>query len=521
MPRVHPRFWAGTVLLCGLLLSSPVAAADDLAARIEAVIHGPDYRQARWGILVVDSQSGEVLYAHNADQLFLPASTTKLYSCSNALDALGADYRFETPVCRRGDVKDGRLAGDLILVAQGDLTLGGRTDTSGRLAFKDHDHTYADDTNKAELTDTDPLAGLKAMARQVAAARIRQISGDVLIDDRLFVRAQGSGSGPSLLSPIIVNDNVVDIVVRPGAEAGKPAVVQLRPESSFFQVDAQVDTVAEGRSPRIDVHFPGSRSVVVRGRIPLKSKPLVRIHAVDEPAAFARALFIEVLRREGITVAASELQSPSATLPEKNNYSSLPRVAVFTSPPFAEVIKVTLKVSHNLYASTLPLLVAVRHGQTTLADGLRWQRGFLKDLGIEVESISFAGGAGGNNADAVTPRASVQLLRALARRPDYKALQAGLPVLGVDGTLSDVVPADSPARGKVLAKTGTLLWYDVMNERYLLTSKALAGTLTTSRGRGLTLALYVNGVPLPRGVTPLREGKVLGKLCEIIYQHAP
>jgi D-alanyl-D-alanine carboxypeptidase/D-alanyl-D-alanine-endopeptidase (penicillin-binding protein 4) len=91
----------------------------------------------------------------------------------------------------------------------------------------------------------------------------------------------------------------------------------------------------------------------------------------------------------------------------------------------------------------------------------------------------------------------------------------------VDGTLVDAAPPGSPAIGKVLAKTGTLVWFDIMNNRELLTSKALAGTMTTAKGRALTVALYVNGVPLPRGVAPSREGKVLGKLCDIIYQYAP
>ena len=60
-----------------------------------------------------------------------------------------------------------------------------------------------------------------------------------------------------------------------------------------------------------------------------------------------------------------------------------------------------------------------------------------------------------------------------------------------------------------------------MNDRQLLTSKALAGTMTTAKGRELTLAIYVNGVPLPKGVASSREGKAIGKLCEIIYVNAP
>ncbi len=509
------------LFLCTPLLFPPLAGAgNDLATRIETVTNRTEYRQAHWGILIMDAQSGETLYAHNPDKLFFPASTTKLYSCAAALDALGPDYRFETPVYSRGTVKDGRLLGDLILVARGDLTLGGRTDANGRMAFKDYDHTYANGNTKAELTEPSPLAGLKSLAQQIAAAGIHHVQGDVLIDDRLFTRSRGSGSGPGLLTPIVVNDNVVDVVVTPADEPGQPASVRMRPETTFVQMDAQVDTVGEDGPLRVDIRSAGPHSFVVRGRIPVKAKPLIRIYSVEDPAQYARALFIETLRGHGVGVSASPLQPPGAELPEKDSYAKLGRVAVFTSPPFSEVVKVTLKVSHNLYASTLPLLVAAHNGRKTVADGLHRQRKFLADLGLDVDSISFGGGAGGANADAVTPRASVQLLQALAKRSDYKALHAGLAILGVDGTLADAVAADSPARGKVHAKTGTLTWDDIMNGRTLLTSKALAGTMTTASGRSLIVALYVNGVPLPKGVTSTREGKAIGELCEIIYQHA-
>ena len=71
-----------------------------------------------------------------------------------------------------------------------------------------------------------------------------------------------------------------------------------------------------------------------------------------------------------------------------------------------------------------------------------------------------------------------------------------------------------------LACHGTLWWTDVLNERALLRSKALAGTMTTAQGKPLVFAMFVNDVPLPPRVTPSREGQVLGKLSEIIYQYA-
>jgi D-alanyl-D-alanine carboxypeptidase/D-alanyl-D-alanine-endopeptidase (penicillin-binding protein 4) len=507
---------------CLLALAPPSPAGDDLSGRIESVIRGPDYKHSRWGLLAVDGETGKVVYEHNADQLFAPASVTKLFSCGAALVALGADHKFETPVYARGELTDGRLKGDLVLVARGDLCLGGRTDSHGKLAFKDHDHIYAGWlSTKVELTDTDPLAGLAELARQVKAAGIRRVEGDVLVDDRFFDRARGSGSGPVLLTPIVVNDNLIDVTVTPADRPGRPAAVALRPQTAWVQIDAQVDTVAAGKKTKISVDHVGPQRYVLRGQVPAGSPPVVRICPIDEPNGFARALFIEALRREGVEVAASILRPPTEELPGKDAYARLRRVALYTSPPLSEYLKVTLKVSHNLYASILPLLLAVKDGKRTLPEGMRRQGKVLADLGVDVGSISLESGAGGGNGDRVTPRATVQLLQGLARRPDFGAFKAALPVLGVDGTLVGVLPAGSPARGKVWAKTGTYGDSDLLNDRMLLRSKALAGVMTTKAGRPLFIALFVNEVPQPPDVDTPREGKVLAHLCEILYEHTP
>src|SRR5205807_3917966 len=133
----------------------------------------------------------------------------------------------------------GTLDGDLILVASGDLTLGGRTTEKGEIAFQDTDHTYANGALDAALTPQDPLAGIDDLARQVKAAGIRKIKGDVLIDDRLFSHAEGSGSGPSQVTPIVVNDNVLDFTFE-ATEPGQPAKTSWRPHTALIQVEFDV-----------------------------------------------------------------------------------------------------------------------------------------------------------------------------------------------------------------------------------------------------------------------------------------
>jgi D-alanyl-D-alanine carboxypeptidase/D-alanyl-D-alanine-endopeptidase (penicillin-binding protein 4) len=522
MLLAHPRRLA-VLTIALIFLPSPFArAAGALDARIQEIIGRPEYKHSRWGLLVVDADNDKPVYAHNADALFAPASVTKLFTCAAALATFGPDHRFRTPVYRRGELVEGTLKGDLILVAKGDPTLGGRTEANGHLAFKNSDHTYATFTSTLpELTEPDPLAGLRALARQVRDSGIRKVEGDVLIDDRLFALSFGSGSGPKIVTPIVVNDNLLDILITPGKAAGELAAAQVRPQNDFLQVDVQVETVAQEEKAKITVDLAGLDRYVLRGCIPVGSRPVVRICPVTNPTLFARGLFIETLRHEGVSVKVNPLSRPTATLPDKDSYAGLTTVARYESPPLSELLKVILKVSHNLYASTLPLLLAAKHGQRTLAEGMALEGKVLAELGVDVKDLALESGAGGGACDHVTPRATVQLLQIMARRPDFSVYRAALPILGVDGTLADAVGEDSPARGKVRAKTGTYVDDDLLNDRTYLRCKSLAGVMTTKSGRKLAFAIFLNDMPLRSGGHSSSAGKVLGRLCEVLYQHTP
>src|SRR5262249_3191413 len=207
--------------------------------------------------------------------------------------------------------------GDLILVASGDPTMGGRNTPDGHIDYTSFDHTYANAVPGATLTPEDPLAGLDDLARQVAAAGIRRVGGNVLVDARLFDQMP---KDEYVLSPILINDNVIDLSVRP-AGVGQAATVSARPQTTAYQVQSAVQTVPAGQELNLTVESPQPGQIVVRGQIPADTPEALRIFQIADPPAFARTLFIEALQRQGVTVAAAPTgANPAAQLPPSGSY---------------------------------------------------------------------------------------------------------------------------------------------------------------------------------------------------------
>ena len=77
----------------------------------------------RYGYVLIDALSGEVLSERNADRSFIPASLSKIPTALVALDTLGVDHRFETRLLADGRIDGGVLYGNLHLVGSGDPTL--------------------------------------------------------------------------------------------------------------------------------------------------------------------------------------------------------------------------------------------------------------------------------------------------------------------------------------------------------------------------------------------------------------
>ncbi|CAN5516214.1 D-alanyl-D-alanine carboxypeptidase/D-alanyl-D-alanine-endopeptidase [soil metagenome] len=518
----------GTGLAAGALATAGIAnvraqdaatpVADDLTAAIEAILDDPRFLPSRLGVYVADRATGEAVYSYHADEWFLAASTTKVFAGSAALDVIGADHRFETPVYRTGEIgADGTLEGDLILVAVGDPTMGGRDTSDGTIAYTALDHIYANGfPTLAELTPQDPLDGLNDPATQIAAAGISQINGDVIIDDRLFPTTP---KDDYLLSPVWINDNLIDFTLTPG-ESGAATTLAWRPMTAALQVENQVTIGAAGDDPAVDVSSPEPGKILLTGTIPADIAQAVFTFQIEDPSSFARILLIEALETAGVTVTAKPTgANPVDVLPVSGSYAPANQVAVHQSLPFGENLKLIFKVSHNQHADQIVYLMAVANGSTDFSDGMAEIGAFLKRTGIDPASVSLGDGRGNLYTDVFSPRTVSELLIKMAARPDADVFDAAMPILGVDGSETNTVPATSPVAGKAAAKSGTTVDFDVMNQRIVMMTRALAGYMTGSSGREYAFGIYLNNVPLVEFNDVLEMIAVHGSIAEAIYEH--
>lgn len=482
-----------------------------LPAAITNVMSQPRYRQATWSLMVRDVASGQTFYQLHPTRLSFTGSTRKLFSVGLALKQMGPDRRQNTTVHRLGTVNpQGQLQGNLALRAGGDLTFGGRRLNDDAIQVTDFDHNDANSLGTAILNQQDPLLGVDRLAEQVRNSGITSITGDVVVDSRLF-QSYRVPNGNLLVTPMMLNENQIDVSVS-STQPASSALTNVRPQTAFFQVLDTVKTGAPGSSESVE--FSGDRRTVgvggsgtVSGQIPSDYRAplsgqnqLVGTFRVEDPDSFCRIAFIEALQRHGVAVAATKIQANQADeLPATSLYSNATQVARFDSVPWLQHARLILKVSLNLGANVALSHFGLEKGESSLQGALKAERRALEgEFSIEGSLFAFPTNGSGTPDSQAAPKALVDFLVAMARSDVGEAYQSCLPILGVDGSLA-TTGKSLPGRGRVFAKTGTSILPDG-DGQLQLKAQCLAGYIQTRSGRKVAYALMVNDAGTVRDI---------------------
>ncbi len=489
----HVRFAAGLVCAAWLgFAAEPAGAPATLAGlreRLLARVAEPRFAQAHWGIHIVSLATGRTLFTANADRAFLPASTAKLFTAALALDRLGPDFRVRTSLFAAAPPDDqGTVTGDLIVYGRGDPGF------SASAAGGDWDRTFA------------PLV------EALKAAGVKQVAGDLVADESYF-RGPPTGSGwedddrqwyyGAEVSALTLNNNAVELRLRPAEQAGAPVEVFCFPATPFVAISNLTQTVASNGTQQITVNRPlGGNVIWVKGTEPLGSRGLTESMSVHRPAAWFGEEFKAALQRSGIAVRGG-VRVVDAVGRERSplDCDRLVELGAAMSAPLSEELARTLKPSQNLHAQLLLFQAgaaaaggsATTPGLTSEQAGLRALAAFVVKAGLAPDEVRLEEGSGLSRHDLVTPRALVGLLQFMAHHLQAQVFREALPVAGVDGTLRGRMRG-TPAERNLRAKTGSLRRVNT-----------LAGYVTTAAGEPLAFALLLNDYPTGAGERPGRE----------------
>ena len=426
------------------------------------------------GLYVQAVDQAVPLLALNAEQPFMLASTAKVVTTLAAMDILGPAYRWRTEAYLQGNLANGRLEGDLVIVGGG----------NARLSTDDLQQWFTD----------------------MQAQGLHEITGNIVLDRFAFHLTEQDQSlsprpGPdrphhSWPDALSLNDGVLRVQMQP--TPGKPAALSLVPPLADVtlvnQLSPGAGCTAQAAWGKEDAE-DGLRQLRVTGKWGPSCGPhSLRFALLSDSDLTARAVGA-LWAQAGGELGGKVLDQPVPHDGDASWAAKFRDERGVLKPPFSmhlserlpQLIRDINKHSDNMAARALMLTMSPgfpSKAATPAAARVRMQQ-WMRTRGLPPGDIDIDNGSGLSRAERGKPRAMVQLLRQAWYDRNGKFFVDSLPIAGVDGTIQNRLQ-NSPATGRAFLKTGSLL--DV---------RAIAGYVRDAGGRVYAVSALVNHPDAP------------------------
>jgi len=479
----------------------PIQTLPELQTQIRRTLARPEIRRGQTGVKIVSLDTGKTIFEENAEKYFMPASNMKSFTVAAALEKLSPDFRFVTSVYAPA-------MPDANGTIRGDVTVYGRGDVSISFDFFDKDYSKGIDNLATAMT----LAGLK------------KIEGNLIGDDSYFSGSPipagwewddlqwNSGAEPSALT---VNNNVIDLTVKPGASAGAACAVRFLPFNPVVRIINRCATAVSGTKRDLRIFKKLDQNIIeISGTISADDKGFNNVVTISRPAELFLALLRGSLIQKGVVITGQNRVIGAKDKPDLSAVTMLPQVEVtkLASPPLSFIAARTMKPSQNLYTENIlralgeQMKISAAQSNAAVSAGVQplpspadnpllnpkfesaeagifVVRNFLREIGVAPDGIIQHDGSGLSRHNLITPAAATQLYTFMAKQSRYSQVwRDSLTIAGVDGTLRNRFVGTAGA-GNVRGKTGTI---DQVS--------ALSGYVTTAAGEQLVFSIVVNGV---------------------------
>lgn len=425
------------------------------------------FPNAQVGVVIQSVKTGDVLYQHQADQYFYPASNTKLFLAAAALKTLGESYRFQTKLLNDEN--------SLYVQFQGDPTLS--------------------------------MEDISLLIAKLKENKIDTIHGDVIIDDHAFsgpVYSQGWTwdslpwyySAP--VSSIIINQNKAQVKIQE-TKILKEAV-HFESASSFpiLKIKANVIGVNKATAEehcQLNVSQSGN-DVDISGCWSIEKTPLTLELSLQDTRLLAKQAIQQALETNKITLKGN-IQFGKVAEQAKV-------IAVHASQPLSQLLKPVLSDSNNIVTDAITKTLGLaRFNEGSFQEGVNAIKATLSEsFNLPAEQYRLFDGSGVSRYTLVSPAFISELLYQMHKDPAFPAFQNALSHSGENGSLATRMK-EPALKNKVIAKTGTAMG-----------TSALSGYLQAKSGQEYIFSIVIN--------QSLEKGENLklaeDKFCELLFE---
>ena len=395
---------------------------------IDRFVDDPLMRHGSVGVIVTDVKTGKMVGGRNIDLACITASTMKTVTSSAALELLGADYTFDTPVYLDGEIHGSTLKGNLVIEGRGDPTL-------GSVYFKDNldiVHEIIDKLNKQGITAIDGKVLVDNSLHYYPA-----YNGDWCADDL----AWDYGMGVHALNYC---DNRMKLVFK---SDGKGRVENAHFEPNVPGVDI-INKLRKGNNDNVVVLLEYANPAIV-----LTGTAADTTYYFDVSNPTPDALLIDSLSRT--------IRNAGIKLSNNNYDNSDKRWLLMThkSPVLTDVITSLLERSDNMFTEALLRAMAVNsHREPIDAQGVEVVDSLFTARGIDASGkFQYDGSGLARNNKASVKFFSDMLTYMHDRRYGTQQLRLVdlMTRLGVNAKIGTIIPTSSIS-GKIASKSGSM-----------------------------------------------------------------
>ena len=400
-----------------LFISAQVSAQNIhsiLDKAVNTLLNDPQMKSASFGLYVADASTGELIYQKNGYTILAPASTQKTFTAIAALDILGKDYVYKTPIVHSGTIEDGVLKGDLIFKASGDPSLA---------SWRYDGYKYADVKKK--------------FLQIIENAGIRAIDGNIVVDNSNYDLQPLPGGWPwddignyygAGDWGFNWNENQFDLKIKPGKKEGDSATI-IGSDPQIYDVHIVNKLITTKQDDTQLFFYPYSKIAFAEGSVPVGKSVVTASGTIPDPPKHFLYEVKNWLKEKNIYTTGEYLTAMDYELHDKVIPSQTNEIGLFLSPAMERIEYWFMRKSVNLYGEAITKTIALeKNGYGSGSEGVKLIRKFWESKGINLKELKIIDGSGLSPQNAVSPNAEVQALLYAQKQPYYKEFYESMPL---------------------------------------------------------------------------------------------